>query len=121
MTQASVRHAGRPQIVSWDLQCADPARFNSPCSAPAARRTGRLSAEERAARLAEMAGNADVHEEARWSRLRNAKATDDAEEAAAAAGAQARRPARLKRIPGLCHKRAGQLTLSRPLTLEQAL
>ncbi len=51
-----------------------------------------------------MTGNADVHEEARWSRLRNAKATDDAEEAAAAAEAQARRPARRKRIPGLCHK-----------------
>ncbi len=67
-----------------------------------------------------MAGNADVHEEARWSRLRNAKATDDAEEAAAAAGAQARRPAPPKHISGLCHKRAGELALFGPLTLEQA-
>ena len=55
-----------------------------------ARRTGRLTAEERAARLAEMAGNADVHEEARWSRLRNAKAVDAAEEAAEEAALQAR-------------------------------
>ena len=55
-----------------------------------ARRTGRLTAEERAARLAEMAGNAGVHEEARWSRLRNAKAADAAEEAAAEAALQAR-------------------------------
>lgn len=56
------------------------------------RRTGRLTAEERAARLAEMAGNADVHEEARWSRLRTAKANDDAEDAAEAAALQARSP-----------------------------
>ena len=54
------------------------------------RRTGQLTAEERAARLAEMAGNAGVHEEARWSRLRNAKAADAAEEAAAEAALQAR-------------------------------
>lgn len=37
-----------------------------------------------------MAGNAGVHEEARWSRLRNAKAADAAEEAAAEAALQAR-------------------------------
>ena len=59
------------------------------------RRTGRLTAEERAARLAEMSGNADVHEEARWSRLRNAKAADAAEEAAAEAALQARTSAAL--------------------------
>ncbi|KAK9819174.1 hypothetical protein WJX81_003487 [Elliptochloris bilobata] len=46
-------------------------------------KTGRLTAEERTARLAEMAGNADVHEEARWSRLRTAKAADAEEEARA--------------------------------------
>ena len=45
-------------------------------------RTGQLTAEERAQRLAEMTGNASVHDEARWSRQRRAQAEDEAEEAA---------------------------------------
>ena len=48
-----------------------------------------MSEEERARRLAEMSGNASVHEEARWQRLSNARkkdAQDDAE--AVAAGAE---------------------------------
>ena len=48
----------------------------------APRRTGQLTAEERAQRLAEMTGNASVHDEARWSRQRRARAEDEAEEAA---------------------------------------
>ena len=45
-------------------------------------RTGQLTTEERAQRLAEMTGNASVHDEARWSRQRRARAEDEAEEAA---------------------------------------
>lgn len=45
-------------------------------------RTGQLTAEERAQRLAEMTGNASVHDEARWSRQRRAREVDEAEEAA---------------------------------------
>ena len=43
------------------------------------RRPGQLSAEERAQRLAEMTGNATVHDEARWSRQRRARKQDDEE------------------------------------------
>ena len=46
------------------------------------RRPGQLSAEERAQRLAEMTGNATVHDEARWSRQRRAREQDDEEAAA---------------------------------------
>ncbi|KAK9792960.1 hypothetical protein WJX73_009574 [Symbiochloris irregularis] len=42
-------------------------------------KTGKLTEEERQARLAEMTGNADVHEEARWQRLANARKRDDAD------------------------------------------
>lgn len=41
-----------------------------------------MTAEERAQRLAEMTGNASVHDEARWSRQRRAREQDEAEEAA---------------------------------------
>lgn len=42
-------------------------------------RTGKLTEEERQARLAEMTGNADVHEEARWQRLANARKRDESD------------------------------------------
>ena len=42
-------------------------------------RPGQLTAEERAQRLAEMTGNATVHDEARWSRQRRAREQDDEE------------------------------------------
>ncbi|CAK0779174.1 hypothetical protein CVIRNUC_004711 [Coccomyxa viridis] len=45
-------------------------------------KTGQLTAEERAQRLAEMTGNASVHDEARWSRQRRARERDEADEAA---------------------------------------
>ena len=41
-----------------------------------------MTEEERAARLAEMSGNASVHEEARWARQKRAREADDSEEAA---------------------------------------
>ena len=44
-------------------------------------RTGRLTEEEKQRRLAEMSGNATVHEEARWQRLEQARKKDDAEDA----------------------------------------
>ena len=47
-------------------------------------RTGRLTEEERLKKLAEMTGNASVHEEARWQRLASARKKDDAEEASLA-------------------------------------
>ena len=37
-------------------------------------RPGRLTDEEKAARLAEMTGDAELHEEARWQRLREVRA-----------------------------------------------
>lgn len=43
------------------------------------RRTGRLTAEEKAAKLAEMQGNAEVHDDARWQRLSDEKSKDAAE------------------------------------------
>jgi hypothetical protein len=43
-------------------------------------RPGKLSAEEMAARLADMQGDAHVHEEARWQRLAEVKKKDDREE-----------------------------------------
>ena len=48
-------------------------------------RTGRMTEEQRAAKLAEMAGNASVHEEARWVRQKRAREADAAEEDANAA------------------------------------
>ena len=42
-------------------------------------RTGQISEEEKARRLAEMSGNADAHEEARWARLQAARKRDDSE------------------------------------------
>lgn len=48
-------------------------------------RTGRMTEEERKRRLAEMAGNAEVHEEARWARQKRARDADAAEEQANAA------------------------------------
>ena len=42
-------------------------------------RTGQLSEEEKARRLAEMSGNADAHEDARWARLQAARKRDDTE------------------------------------------
>ena len=42
-------------------------------------RTGQLSEEEKARRLAEMSGNADAHEEARWARLQAARKRDDSQ------------------------------------------
>lgn len=42
-------------------------------------RTGRLSQEEKARRLAEMQGNAVVHDDARWQRLSDEKQKDAAE------------------------------------------
>ncbi|CAL8469997.1 g9539 [Coccomyxa elongata] len=54
-------------------------------------KTGRMTEEERQRRLAEMAGNAEVHEEARWARQKRARDADAAEEQAnaiAAAGEQ---------------------------------
>jgi hypothetical protein len=42
-------------------------------------RTGKLDEAEKAKRLAEMMGNADVHEEARWERLKRARRDDDEE------------------------------------------
>ncbi|KAK9846165.1 hypothetical protein WJX84_002742 [Apatococcus fuscideae] len=44
-------------------------------------KTGRLTEEEKQRRLAEMSGNANVHEEARWQRLEQARKKDDAEDA----------------------------------------
>ena len=44
-----------------------------------------MTEEQRAARLAEMAGNASVHEEARWVRQKRAREADAAEEDANAA------------------------------------
>ena len=41
--------------------------------------TGKLSAAEKAKRLAEMMGNAEVHEDQRWDRIQNAKRKDAAE------------------------------------------
>ncbi|KAK9808797.1 hypothetical protein WJX72_003833 [[Myrmecia] bisecta] len=49
-------------------------------------KTGCLTEEERAKRLAEMAGNADVHDEARWARLKHARDKDEAADAADAPG-----------------------------------
>ncbi len=49
-----------------------------------------MTEEERHRRLAEMAGNAEVHEEARWARQKHARDADTAEQQAnapAAAGA----------------------------------
>ena len=59
-------------------------------------RTGRLSEEEKARRLAEMSGNAEVHEEARWARLQAARKRDDSE---AALDAAAREKAALESEP----------------------
>ncbi len=42
-------------------------------------RTGRLTQEEKAKRLAEMQGNAEVHDDARWQRLSDEKQKDAAE------------------------------------------
>jgi len=42
-------------------------------------RTGRLTEEEKARRLAEMQGNAEVHDDARWHRLSAEKHKDAAE------------------------------------------
>lgn len=42
-------------------------------------RTGQLSEEEKARRLAEMSGNADAHEDARWARLHAARKRDDSQ------------------------------------------
>lgn len=41
-----------------------------------------MTEEERQRRLAEMAGNAEVHEEARWARQKRARDADAAEEQA---------------------------------------
>lgn len=42
-------------------------------------RTGRLTSEEKARKLAEMQGNAEVHDDARWQRLSDEKQKDAAE------------------------------------------
>ena len=42
-------------------------------------RTGKLSQEEKARRLAEMQGNAEVHDDARWKRMSDEKKKDAAE------------------------------------------
>ena len=42
-------------------------------------RTNQLSEEDKARKLAEMTGNASVHEEARWQRLSSARKRDHAE------------------------------------------
>lgn len=47
--------------------------------APHRCRTNQLSEEDRARKLAEMSGNASVHEEARWQRLSNARKRDHAD------------------------------------------
>eukprot|EP00241_Pyramimonas_parkeae_P002346 CAMPEP_0114235618 /NCGR_PEP_ID=MMETSP0058-20121206/6351_1 /TAXON_ID=36894 /ORGANISM="Pyramimonas parkeae, CCMP726" /LENGTH=528 /DNA_ID=CAMNT_0001347401 /DNA_START=110 /DNA_END=1698 /DNA_ORIENTATION=+ len=51
-------------------------------------RPGRLTEEEKAARLAAMQSDADVHEEARWERLRQAKIKDAKEESEQAENTQ---------------------------------
>ncbi|KAK9825013.1 hypothetical protein WJX74_000705 [Apatococcus lobatus] len=55
-------------------------------------KTGRLTEEERLKKLAEMTGNASVHEEARWHRLASARKKDDAEEASLAQHRQGDKP-----------------------------
>lgn len=47
-------------------------------------RTGRLTEEEKARKLAEMQGNAEVHDDARWQRLSDEKKRDAAEKLAMA-------------------------------------
>ena len=51
-------------------------------------RTGQISEEEKARRLAEMSGNADAHEEARWARLQAARKRDEVEAEAEALALQ---------------------------------
>ena len=47
-----------------------------------------MTEEDRAARLAEMTGNAAVHEEARWQRLADARKRDRVDDDAAAVAAE---------------------------------
>lgn len=58
-----------------------------------------MSEEEKARRLTEMSGNADVREEARWARLHAARKRDDSEEAVeAAARAKAAAASKLRPV-----------------------
>jgi len=55
-----------------------------------------MTEEERRRRLAEMAGNAEVHEDARWARQKRARDADAAEEQANAPAAAGAPPARVQ-------------------------
>jgi hypothetical protein len=68
------------QSTSNDRPAPEGVKSRNSCTP--CRRTGQLSAEERAKRLAEMAGFAEVHEEVRWSRQKRARDADAEEEQA---------------------------------------